>query len=703
MSELQKDKLPFKPRARLLLLLGDQLIRDPGIAVFELVKNAYDADSPSVTVTMSHITDPSRGKIIVDDAGTGMDYSTVTDIWLEPGTDYRVEQKEGIQRTPRYGRLPLGEKGVGRFAAHKLGNHIKMVTRKQAYPEVVVEIRWDEFLDHKYLEDVRILVEEREPKVFTGDSSGTRIEITGLRNVWDRRLVRELARDVNSICSPFSGHGDFIPELILTDHKEWLAGLLDVERVLEFSLFRATGDIVGNKVTYVYEFIPFPTMSRVEPRRSSNDTSKDSRIKIPDPDAEILVKEVGPMHFDLYIFDRDPGILALGVSDKKGLKEFLDQSGGIRVYRDGIRVYDYGEPGNDWLNLGGRRVNIPTRRLSNNQVIGAVSLDLAQSVNIKEEGKGLIEKTNREGFVENAAFRAFRDAIVIFIKQIESERNIDKTRIRNAYSGKTVKEPLLDDLTNLRTLVEKKGLTKDLGPFIDRIEADFTLIRDRFLTSASAGLSLTVVIHEVEKGIDELIHAVEEDQASPRVKQLAKHIADLVEGFGALIRRSGMSKEKASSIIKAAVFNTELRIKIHKIDLAPNLDPGDFEAKISRRLTISTLMNLIDNSIWWLDNKWGDVSGKKRIYIGTSRELDTGPAIIVADNGPGFMDPPEYLIEPFISRKPDGMGLGLYIANQVMAAQGGKLLFPQPGDVSLPKAFNGAVVALVFQEGDKKK
>ena len=71
-------------------------------------------------------------------------------------------------------------------------------------------------------------------------------------------------------------------------------------------------------------------------------------------------------------------------------------------------------------------------------------------------------------------------------------------------------------------------------------------------------------------------------------------------------------------------------------------------------------------------------------------------ALVIADNGPGFQDSPEYLIEPFITRKPDGMGLGLHIADQVMKTQGGKLEFPQRGDVALPKRFSGAVVALVF-------
>jgi C4-dicarboxylate-specific signal transduction histidine kinase len=115
-----------------------------------------------------------------------------------------------------------------------------------------------------------------------------------------------------------------------------------------------------------------------------------------------------------------------------------------------------------------------------------------------------------------------------------------------------------------------------------------------------------------------------------------------------------------------------------------------------RRLIIATLMNLIDNSIWWLDNKGAK---DKRIYVGTSAEDLGAPAILVADNGPGFQDPPEFVVQPFFSRKPDGMGLGLHIANEVMKAHGGKLVFPEAGDVKLPPGFDGAIVALVFGGG----
>src|SRR5476649_2062997 len=146
-----KHKHAFRPRARLLQLLGDQLIGDPRIAVFELVKNAYDADSPTATVTFKSIENPEKASIEIFDAGEGMDLATIKGIWLEPGADHREVQRLGGVRSKKFNRLPLGEKGVGRFAAHKLGNKIDLITRRDGSDEIVVSIDWEKLVSHRYL------------------------------------------------------------------------------------------------------------------------------------------------------------------------------------------------------------------------------------------------------------------------------------------------------------------------------------------------------------------------------------------------------------------------------------------------------------------------------------------------------------------------------------------------------------------------
>ena len=84
----------FRPRARLLVLLGEQLITNEVIAVVELVKNAYDADATEVMVSLNDVARPETGSIAVEDDGSGMSLDTIMNVWLEPGTDYRKRQRE---------------------------------------------------------------------------------------------------------------------------------------------------------------------------------------------------------------------------------------------------------------------------------------------------------------------------------------------------------------------------------------------------------------------------------------------------------------------------------------------------------------------------------------------------------------------------------------------------------------------------------
>ena len=702
MTPGHSESLAFKPRARLLRLLGDELIRNPNIAVFELVKNAYDADASYASVLMTNIHDRQTGSILILDDGTGMDWNTLTGVWFEPGTDFRKQQRSGERRrTEKFGRLPLGEKGVGRFAAGKLGNRVTLVTRAKNQPEIVVEIDWDELLSNEYLSEAMVPIKTREPITFAGDTTGTALSITSLRDDWTRRMVRDVQRAITSICSPFGEAGDFEPSLYLSPDNGWLEGIVEPKTVIDQALFQATGRICGTKnegnhLSYEYKFTPPRNMDRVEGRATLVDdyplpTPQRRREESDDAvDYNLANHAIGEVTFALHIFDLDPQVLRLTSTDRRGIRQFLDQNGGIRVYRDGMRVYNYGEPGDDWLDLGGRRVNVPASRLSNNIVTGAFFLDLESSTD-------LIEKTNREGFVENGAYRAFLEAVVRTVDRITVERNQDKLRIRTAYSRRSGSVPeVMDDL---RAALQQRDLLGELSQYIDRLEREYIAVRDRLLTSAGAGLSLAIVIHEVEKGIGELKLAVERDATGDRVRELANHLSELVDGLTYLTRRSGRSTERASRLVRQALFNTEYRLRYHGIEVL-NLfesDSGateDFEVRCTRRLLIATLMNLIDNSIYWIDQK---KPSRGIAYFGPSSEFPEGPAIVVADNGPGFRDSPELLVEAFLSNKPDGMGLGLHLADEVMKTHGGRLHFPEQGEIKLPQGIDGAVVALIFK------
>jgi len=143
-SKKAKNK-NFKPRARLLSLLGDQLIGTPQLAILELVKNSYDADADRVEIKIKDVGDVEKTTIeITDINGDGMTEDIIRNIWLEPGADHRKIDRDNRVRSKKNNRLPLGEKGVGRFAVHKLGRKIQLITKAEGSKEISLIIDWDD-------------------------------------------------------------------------------------------------------------------------------------------------------------------------------------------------------------------------------------------------------------------------------------------------------------------------------------------------------------------------------------------------------------------------------------------------------------------------------------------------------------------------------------------------------------------------------
>jgi anti-sigma regulatory factor (Ser/Thr protein kinase) len=700
----QDIELGFRPKARLILQLGDQLIRSESIAVLELIKNSYDACATKVSISMKNLHSKEYGEIVIEDNGSGMDYDLLRNVWLQPGTTFKkklIDQKDYINGC---GRLPLGEKGIGRFGVHKLGEIIEIVSKTETSDEAILKINWKDFDNDQDLNEIPIALGVRKPEYFIDKKiKGTKIIIRNLRTTWNRGTVRDLYRAINSLNSPFQSINSFAVAFNI-DKQEWLSGLLKFKDIKDSALFSADITILGNQITeLIYKFTPYTTMTGLRDRdhvennidmvqKVYDDIKKKKVLK------DIDISGIGEVKIKMLIFDFDTNILALGTSDRKGLKDYLKLNGGMRVYRDGIRVYDYGEPGNDWLGLDLERINLPTAKISNNIVIGGIQLSRLNS-------RTLIEKTNREGFIENEAFREFQSAISFALGRVVTQRNIDKDKLRNHYSGTEKKVPVIDNLDILRTKVEKalpEGLErKDILGMINEIASDYKTITEVYIRSASAGLSLSIVVHEIEKIIQELLYVVEDANMSSgneRVKSLTWHLGKLVDGYSGLIRRKSSTQVDLQKLIGDALWNVEYRLNAHGVEIISafsNNKAFSTLAKCTQGLIIGTIINIIDNSIWWME--YGKVQNKQ-IFIDLTIDIYNYITIIIADNGPGFTINPEDAIKPFISNKDGGIGIGLHIASEIMNSNGGTLLFPSENEVSIPANFNaGAIIGLGFQ------
>lgn len=685
-------KLVFRVRPRLLTLLGDQLIKDANLAVFELVKNAYDADATVCAVTLEHPTDQSKARIIVEDDGVGMDEETLRDVWMMIATDFRALQRKEDRRTKKFNRFPLGEKGLGRLSAHKLGRSIRLITRRRGGDELVLDFDWDKIESAEDLESAGIELEVRDPETFTGNGHGTCFEITRLREIWNRGQARRLHRAVNSLCSPFKGPEDFEVMLSIPEHVEWLENLFSADKANSCALYHVRGSFEGTTGRFDYTFTPPPGYSKQLTKRTEKGL-KVALEKREDKKAgplDLSRHDIGTVSFDFWLFDRDPAVLRDVTDDVKGLKDYLDENGGIRIYRDGIRVYDFGEPGNDWLNLDIRRVNTPTARTSNNQILGALRLDATESGDLRE-------KTNREGFIENDAFEDFRAAVLNMLTQVEAEKTKDQRRLREVL-GKGTGKRVFAKLAEVREVLEKKGTLAEVEPMLKAAEKEMEIYRDQLLHAAVPGLSIGMMLHGAEKILDELRAATNKGASAEKIKDLVDQLYRAMRPVTNLLKNPHPGKTSASALIREAIFSAEFRLKRHHITLINGMDQNcpDFKVEGSKQMLVASINNLIDNSIHWLETR---DPKQKYIYIGTTKDIEEGPAIVVGDNGPGFgKDDPEDLIAPFFTRRSGGMGLGLYIVSEVMRVNRGRIVFPSDGDVELPKQISGAVVALQFLE-----
>jgi signal transduction histidine kinase len=699
----QSVLLPFRPRARLLQLLGDELIGNPRLAVFELVKNAYDACARQVVVTLGGL-DTDSPWVEVSDDGDGMSLETIRDIWLVPGHDHRKRDRhEGVRS--HCGRLPLGEKGVGRFAVHKLGQHVRLVTRAEGHPECFVSINWERLIEGaEFLSEAPVKIRAGKPRIFTGGSSGTRIKIRNLRQKeWSRGELRRLYRQITSICSPFETPERFSVEFRVPGREQEIEEIPDVKDLVEQAFWHFSFSFDGTSYSWRYQFRPIGLKLEGRIQEESDD-----KLLLPPPEGRkgvvadpSTLEGIGPVSGDLHVYDRDKEVLQ-HLPESRLLEEFLDQQGGIRVYRDGIRVYSYGEPGDDWLGLDLRRVNRPTRKLSRNLILGALHLRLEGSVD-------LVERTSREGFVENDAFRRLRQVILGVLTTLERERLKDKELIRKLLAKEEIKDDrgIRGPLESLKNELRK---TPEVYERCERlvlaVEKRYEEMKENLLRPAVSSLNLALVFHEVERGVRELLRAVRAKEDPVQLERQAGDMAQLLDDFSKLLRQHEKKRHPIGKAVDQVRRINSHRFRLHRValecELSMEQNPG-FEAEFSFGLILGTLNNLIDNAIYWLEIRWAVEpenwqESPRRICIKESHDFEGGPCLVIADSGPGFRDDPADLIRPFFTRRPEGMGLGLYYANMVMELTGGRLLFPQPGEVDLPAAFDGAVIALQFPE-----
>lgn len=750
------QEIPIRPYARLLTMLGEQLIKNERIALVELIKNSYDADSPWVTMSFCNFMDdyaiiPNLSKIIIEDAGCGMTEDIIVKHWLNPATpEKKLRKNENRERT-NGNRILQGEKGIGRFAILKLGRKIDVVTRAENdNSEYLIQYdltRYDdEFLEEDkeqkelFIDDIKVKITQREPIVFIprqiqfgkttfeAPAHGTRIEVSALKGVWSEAKLENVAKDIAYLQSIFDGINPVvddeknkplafyvrmmfngIPKNFRDDYVEKLLNLLTNN-----SVFRIENG------TFSQDNAEFQFNENGDPKKLSLNSSEVKGLHVFrqkfGEKGETLEKrklECGSFSFEFFIFDFSAQANAkhkLDKDDKKIIKEHR-----IYLYRDGIRVYPYGDPTDDWLQIDAYRGTISAGQfLSNDQVVGYVNIT-------QKENKNLRDKTNREGLIDegNATsdFIALLQIFLAYIRQIVYKSYRDKVgaqKVHDIFKNNGV-EKSFDDL-KLAIGDSNPNAQKVLACAVGLYKQETAYLRQRAETTeelAGVGLSVETASHDImgfmSKVLANIDGIIKDISLGGNIQQdeLVKELQSIRGGMGfieaqlkdiQLLFKSSKQRRRPINIaeiiskveyIYRRLLNKEkITLKVHKIG-------SPLMAKTTDAVLLQLLLNLFDNAVYWLQTI---NTPDKRIEIFLDGNEGT---LIFSDNGPGIQeDNIPYIFEPFFSGKgQDGRGLGLYIARQLLERHDYSI---ELADISSEQKLPGANFIVSFIAGGEK-
>lgn len=732
----------FKPKAHILVLLGEELIKSPVMAIYELIKNSYDADSKNVNVKFNNIEDIENSQIVIKDFGTGISKKTLENVWFEPGSDFRKPIKfdgsRQLMRSPIYWRIPMGEKGVGRFAVHKLGHTIKLTSRPANVLinelgkaetislmdyEIEVFIDWRTFSQSKYLDDVKIdWVVKTDPNEFVfKESSGTEILIENLKETWTRGMARQLKRNTISMLSPKNDANKF--EINLDFGNWWLNDFPNIDQILNEAPYKLMA-LVDEEFNMIFEYhFKLANNNSIGSRSIDKDSTEEyAKIKYnrnikgelrphyrkylvdKEYDSEKIEELIvafdsnlnkilfGSIMLEINSYDLDPVSLRDYTNNPSVVKNVLKDHAGIKVFKGDLRVYDYGDPGNDWLGLDIKRVNNKSW-FSNNQNIGFIYLD-------DEKSSSLIEKTNREGFINNTAYDHFIIILEFLLSEFKAERVSDREKWLK-FNKKGTNNSFESQLNSFKELINDENMPDDLKKQqllleAAKIEERYKHDKETLLIPAGVGMTASFAMHEIEKLVPRMEETLNEDPfVKPKIILQVDELKDYVEGILSVLKKGGNKPISIIEIINQSISNYSSRLKHRKISIDINCNENIGDILCDKRILITMLMNIIDNSIYWLDSIY---KTDKRIYFNVEKTNDN-VSILIIDNGPGFRDSTEDIVSPFFSRKDGGIGIGMYLIDTVMI-QYGKLNIVHDkeylNDKNIPEIFNGAAVELIF-------
>ena len=399
-SDPRRDR--FTVDAGVLARLGRELVVRHETALSELVKNPYDADAQRVVV---RIMGPSHGDYIeVADDGSGMTHVALLQGFMRLATNDKVEHP----LSPKFKRRRAGRKGIGRFAAERLGKKLILTTATQGEELALrMEIEWERFVPGRELAAISIPVKS----VPKSRPQGTILRMERLRDTWPSTTIQRTFEHVAGLIdlgdqtkSGFAKGSDFTVSFV-GDRQD--QEVIDIRSQVASHSYAKIELEVDERGQVTWDSCPALSIDfkKRALRVGENETN------------QLNIARRVRMLSRYYILQSryfPPTVL-------RTVQNYLAANGGVRVYRNSFRVPPYGQQGDDWLGLdllSSRR----TRTLApvrNRNFLGSVSLD--------DDAAGLFEETaSREGLIGSPAFdelvASISAAILAGVREIDAER-----------------------------------------------------------------------------------------------------------------------------------------------------------------------------------------------------------------------------------------------------------------------------------------
>lgn len=671
-------------------LLGRDLITDRITAVFELVKNCYDANATKVTVDLINLSSNTKEdrKIVITDDGEGMSFSDIRDKWMVVGTN---SKRTKLYSDPPFTRKLLGEKGVGRFAVDKLGERLVISTKAiKESAWLKVEINWDEYETKSVTatkgNQLSLFTEiDNAYSYESGDPEehGTSLIISNVADSWSDLDVIRLYNELSKLVSPFYPLNP--PFDIYINSDEFPAYSNKQVKPDPIKFFSHFQEISFDAQTGEQESLQF-----------DNEQGEIIKVRVP-------MKRFGPVKFRIFFFNQ--AAKRKFANAYKGSDERID---GVKIYRDGVITTPFAEYNShpdfkkDILGIDKRLWRDIFSKVGTREVIGILDIT-------KEHNPDIVDATNRQDFVDNVAYRELKEFIIEQLDAFGAIKKYEKDTRRSVVERKLIEAGVeVNNFTQELTKIER--LVDDPKPEIKEafsaIKSQASQLKQAISQSVSEQKKFEKDVERKEKILRSLVsmqefasmiaHAVRTSVA--KVKHLGEffklnypkkefenfyvlYAGQIYDEMNTLLKVTDFMLSFASADKHYEEFNVrdllnELLTKAYevvfineRIELEIDIK-NDFVLTTNKQAFQDVFQNLVSNSIKALRN-----TPEKKIKC--SGYLDAENFIIYfSDNGVGIDHGDEdWIFGLFNTRTADigGAGIGLYIVEMQLRSLNGTI------------------------------